>query len=351
MSSIAISSCPSDQLDLVRPLLAQASQKPYRYLAPELGADLDDYWFQDLAGSVQDGDGELFLASQGGQLVGMIALTPLPWETRVLGRPMAALKHLGVGPENGDAFSTRARLLAAATQAASERGIHGLLCKTHTDDIPTIHALETHGFLLVDTLLDFIFDYRRNPLTPDWPSASTPWPSSAARPTPGRPQPAGDVQVRIAGSGDEQELCELALASFGNHFGRFHADPNISHQEAVNVYVEWIRSCVRGYADWIIVAEIDGKLAGYSAWKKPSPLEASLKARVGHYSIAGIHPHYFGRGLFSLLTVQGMRQLDGSAELIEGPTHINNYPVQRGYANLRWRIGDARHAFHKWLTV
>jgi len=42
--------------------------------------------------------------------------------------------------------------------------------------------------------------------------------------------------------------------------------------------------------------------------------------------------------------------LDGIADCIEGPTHVNNYPVQRGYTKLLWRICDAHHSFHKWLV-
>jgi hypothetical protein len=45
-----------------------------------------------------------------------------------------------------------------------------------------------------------------------------------------------------------------------------------------------------------------------------------------------------------------MKLLSGMVTCIEGPTHINNYPVQRGYDKLNWKIADARHSFHKWLT-
>ena len=45
-----------------------------------------------------------------------------------------------------------------------------------------------------------------------------------------------------------------------------------------------------------------------------------------------------------------MQSLEGSADVIEGPTHINNYGVQFGYAKMGWRVlSDARHSFHKWI--
>jgi hypothetical protein len=48
------------------------------------------------------------------------------------------------------------------------------------------------------------------------------------------------------------------------------------------------------------------------------------------------------------LTLEGMRLLAGHARRIEGPTHATNFPVQRAYVALGWRVADARHGFHRW---
>ena len=111
-----------------------------------------------------------------------------------------------------------------------------------------------------------------------------------------------------------------------------------------------MRSSLDGYADWIHLALVAGKIAGFSIWKRPSNAESQLKLRVGHFSIAGIHPDYHGQGLFTALTFAGMESLNGSVDIVEGPTHVNNYGVQMGYAKLGWRVlSDARHSFHKWM--
>ena len=57
-----------------------------------------------------------------------------------------------------------------------------------------------------------------------------------------------------------------------------------------------------------------------------------------------MHPDYFGRGLFSSLTYEGMRRLPelGRVDRIEGPTHVNNYPVQRGLPETRMADYRAR---------
>ena len=142
----------------------------------------------------------------------------------------------------------------------------------------------------------------------------------------------------------------MAHLAFEGHFGRFHADRRLGKEVATRVYEQWLGSSLDGYADWIDVAEISGNIAGFSVWKKPSPQEVELKIRIGHYSISGIHPAYHGRGLFTALTHEGMKGMQGFADVLEGPTHINNYGVHAGYSKLNWRVGaDARHSFHKWL--
>jgi len=308
-----------DDLEQARPLLDRHPHKPYRWLARDM--ELTAYWFDSLAGSRS-----VFAAVQGGEIVGLAVVDDLPWDSRLFQKRMGTIKNLiGSAMVLDD-------LLARAEQWARAAGLEFLICKTYTDDMPLIHALERQGFRLVDTLLDFVYDSRRPPL------------SQVEKPL----TPPG-VTIRLAEPSDQAALIEMAGRSFAGHFGRYHSDPRIPREQATQVYEEWLRSSCAGYADWIVVAEIEGQRAGFSTWKKPSTAEQALALKVGHYSIVGVDPAFAGRGLLGLLTYRGMELLDGLADVIEGPTHINNYPMQRGYTRLGWRIADARHAFHKWL--
>jgi GNAT superfamily N-acetyltransferase len=333
VSQVVISSVPADHLDRVRSLLECAPQKPYRYLAGDSGVDLVGFWLRELAAPLRGGRGAVFAAEEGRRLAGMAAYADLPWETRILGRPTGALKCLIAAPTSRGLSKATDALLRHVLTWARERKIEFLLCRTYTDDTPSIHLLESHGFLLMDTMLDYVYDSRLNP------------PDTITRP----PLPPG-VAVRIARASDEEGLADVAHACFREHFGRFHADERISREQATQIYVEWIRSCCHGYADWILVAETQGRLAGYSVWKKTATLEQSFGLQLGHYSIGAIHPDFARGGLFRILTCEGMRLFDGATRYLEGPTHLNNYAVQRGYAKLSWRVRDARHSFHKWLA-
>lgn len=335
MNKIRVSTLPADQIDRVKPLLEKSRQKPYRFLLPsKLRVSLlNSFWLREIEDLCLDGQGEVFIATEKGKTVGTLVYSDLPWDTRIVGVKMGTLKYIIVEPDIAQKQEIAKKLLSQVMEWAVSLGIEFLLCRTYGDDLTITHMLEQKGFLLMDTLLDYVYDLQREPLQ------SVPHP-------PLRP---GTV-IRSAVEDDIEELIAMAQAAFRDHFGRFHSDERIPRHRATQIYEEWMRSSCQGYADWILVAEVRGKIAGCSVWKKPSSLQRGLGIQVGHYSIGAIHPDYHGQGLFSALTRAGMELFDGVADYIEGPTDINNHPVQRAYTKLHWRICDARYSFHKWLV-
>jgi ribosomal protein S18 acetylase RimI-like enzyme len=287
-------------------------------------------WVDEVAELLRNENGIGLSAEMNGQICGLAICAPLAWESALLGKSMWAIKHIRVIPRTGDKHSIATGLIAEAVRYVTAREADFLLCKVASPDTAVIHALESNGCLLMDTLLNFVCD------------------SCAGKSCSPPRMPEGFV-FRLATPSDTERLVETARASFANHFGRFHADPRIGPAAAKKIYEEWIRSCAEGWADWIVVATQGDRVAGYSAWKKPSPLDQRHGMRLGHYSIGAVHPDFFGRGLFTALTHAGTERLRSSADWIEAPTHIGNHAVQRGFLRLGWQIVGAQHSFHKWL--
>jgi hypothetical protein len=271
-------------------------------------------------------------AESGAKACGLAVCLRLPWESGLLGKSMWSIRHIGVDAGPAERTSVACGLIAEIVRRAKAQAVDFLLCKTPGTDPAIIHALELNGFLLMDTVLDCVFGCRN--------------PSTQAKE---QPVPPGIV-IRLATAADADALAKTARDSFAEHFGRFHADPRIGRAAATRIYEEWIRSCVSGWADWVFVATNEENIAGYSAWKKISALDDKHALRLAHYNIGCVHPAFFGRGLFTALTRAGMNLLCASADWIEGPTHFENIPVQRGYLRLGWQIEGAQHSFHKWLT-
>jgi ribosomal protein S18 acetylase RimI-like enzyme len=294
---------------------------------------IESRWTDEIRELLSTERGMGFIAEAGAEVCGLVICAPLPWESPLLGKSLWEIKHIDLVSPPSDGSSIAAGLVAEIVRRIAARDGDFLLCKAMPTDTTIIHALESNGFFLIDTLLNFVYDYR--------PTESN-----------GRlPQLPEGFVLRLAASSDIEPLAETARSSFAGHFGRFDADPRIGHASATKIYEEWIRSCVNGWADWVVVAIHGNRVAGYSAWKKPSALDQRHGIRLGHFSIGAVHPDFCGRGLFSALTREGMEKLRSSSDWIEAPTHIDNHAVQRAFVRLGWQIAGAQHWFHKWLTT
>jgi ribosomal protein S18 acetylase RimI-like enzyme len=327
MTAIAFSDLASDNLERVRDF----ASLPLHASLNCSRRQIESRWTDEIKELLSNESALGFVAEISRTICGLAICAPLPWESPLVGKSMWGIKHIALVSGRSDSSPVATALVEEAVRRVAARNGDFLLSKVASYDTTIIHALESNGFFLMDTLLNFVCDCRAG--------------GSNDHP---RQLPEGFV-LRLATSSDVEPLVATARASFANHFGRFHADPRIGRAAATTIYEEWIRSCINGWADWIVVAMHGDRIAGYSAWKKPSGLDQRHGIRLGHFSIGAVHPDFSGRGLFTALTRAGMEQLRSSADWIEAPTHVDNHAVQRGFLRLGWRIAGAQHSFHKWL--
>lgn len=248
----------ADDLNATTPLLDGSAFKPLRYLGKELGAGLTDFWSRSIADLVAAPAARGFLALQTDAPLGLLVYSDNPWETNLLGKKAVTINTFVVDGSIANREQIALALLDEALMEAFADDVKFLLGKTYTDDLATIHALETRGFLLMDTIVDCYYDYRRVPF------ASIPKPILKEA-----------VTLRLATSDDRDELVAVAGQAFREHFGRFHADERIGHRTATQAYEQWMRSSLDGYADWIHLALVAGKIVGFSIWKRPRKPRAS----------------------------------------------------------------------------
>ena len=333
MSNIEIGELSLGEAPKLTSLFHNNEFHPYRFVFSESKKELVRFLEYEITSLINEKTSTVYFLSRNNQIIGIAAYTKLPWDSAVIGHSMSAIQHFYMRPGIQDGLVVAKMLVDRVVDHARNEGAECLVSKPYSNDFNLIHALESHGFLLVDTLLDYVYDIRRYPLE-----------------TLSQIDLDNRVKIRSAKSGDLDGLVEVAKACFQGHFGRYHSDQRIPKDRADQIYVEWIKSSLAGYADWIVVVEHENRIVGYSVWKKPSLQESEMSVRVGHYSIGAVHPDYSGRKFFTAITLEGLKLFDGVADVIKGPTHINNYPVQRGYAKLNWHIVDSRFSFHKWLV-
>lgn len=324
---IEIIKLDKSKLIKVKGLLSTFKYKTYQYLANEISNEkVDNYLFNQIIASLSNELSVSYVAIRDDEIVGLGTLEQLPWDSDIFKIKMARISNLIADKTSLESESVEKSLLKVLFQECNRRDIKHLSCKVNTNNISTIHVLEKSGFKLMDTLLNYVFDFRKYSVK----DFTFPF------------------IIRPAEKNDVNYVVDVARKSFSNHFGRFQADKKLNKM-ANQLYAKWAENAFHGYGDIILVAELDKKIVGYSVWKLNKLSEKTLGIGIGDYSICGVHPDAHGKGIFKALTNEGMKLLSGKVDIIEGPTHINNYPVQRGYETLSWKIVNAIHTFHKYL--
>jgi len=319
-------------LEDLKESLPRLAHKPLAHLSYLRAGQVEAYWLDEIAQDLTDESSLAFVSRRSGRIDCLALCIDSPWDTEAVERRIAIVKHLAHANNASDSKALD-DLLTEVTVRAARRGVECLTCKVQARDTAAVCALERQGFLLMDTLVDLVFDSSRTPL-------------ENIR-LPKRPE---RLRTRLATPEDPPEILELAHQAFANYFGRYHSDPKMPPGTGAKVYDQWVCSGFEGWVDWTVVAEIDGKIVGYSMWKNASALETKHCVDIAHCNFGAIHPNFSGRGVYTALKLAGMRIAESFAKRFDLATHIANYPVHRGTAKLGWRIAGARHSFHKWLS-
>lgn len=333
MTGLTITRIDPAEIDVVKEALPRFRFKPLSHLPYLKRAQVENYWMDEISETVAEATSAAFVAKMSDRIAGFAVYAESPWDTRVIGRRIAALKHLAADVEQSSSRTVIAALAEKTIRHAAKCGIECLTAKVHPRDTATIHAFEQTGFLLMDTLVDYVFDFSRMPFDRVIP-----------------PRRISGLSTRLGKPADLPEILEVAERAFKNHFGRYNADSQLPPGAAKDVYREWARSSFSGWGDWVTVGEVRGKLAGYAIWKKASALEAKHDLDIFHYNLVAIHPHFVGRDVFAVLTYDGMQMFQGYANHFTAPTHVSHNSIHRLCFELGWQITSARHSFHKWLT-
>jgi len=319
-------------IDDLREALPQLPEIPLAHLQHVSSEQRRAYWLDEIRQSLTKESAIALSSIVAGTINGFILYSDSPWDRQITGRHIGAVEHLAVTSDDQAAAGILDELIDALARSVTDRGTECLVCKVHSNAWPKIHALERHGFLLMDTLVDFVFDFSRTSLEKI-----------------SLPERDPELKIRRAAPQDLPALMAINEKAFGAYFGRYHADRKMPTGAATKIYAEWVRSALNGWADWILVAEVNGTIAGYGLWRKPLEIEEKNSLRVAHYDLAAIDPEFRGRGLWTALMLDGMRIAREFAQYIIGPVHVSNYRVQHSLQKFGWRISGARHTLHKWL--
>jgi GNAT superfamily N-acetyltransferase len=213
--------------------------------------------------------------------------------------------------------------LAAVLEYCREHGVRLLIARCKVSEMRAAQAMERAGFALMDTLVCY------------------------GRALIGLPPPAdaGGVEIRLIRPGEEESVKAIAAESFRGYAGHYHADDRIDRTIVEEIYPSWaLRSCVsRDVADDVLVAELDGVLAGFATMRLNSPEE-------GEGVLFAVAPSAQGRGIYRSFMVHGTEWCRARhAKRMVVSTQIVNAAVQKVWTRLGFEFSHASYTFHKWL--
>jgi GNAT superfamily N-acetyltransferase len=143
--------------------------------------------------------------------------------------------------------------------------------------------------------------------------------------------------------GDLEHLRPVARTAYVHT--RFYYDPCFAQEKSSALYDTWlVRSIAEGYADGVMVAEMEGRPVGYVT------AHLSHQTRIGQIGLVGIAEdargqrigHYLLNATLDWFARQGM-------VTVEVRTHGRNIPAQRLYQKCGFVTESVRLWYHKWF--
>jgi dTDP-4-amino-4,6-dideoxy-D-galactose acyltransferase len=139
----------------------------------------------------------------------------------------------------------------------------------------------------------------------------------------------------------EEDIPDLRAMARVNHRGsRFYYDGGFAFDRCDELYATWIEKSCRGYADFVLVATVDSRPAGY--------LSCHMKGDIGQIGLVGVGTVHQGIGMGHLLVQESLLWFASrSANRVEVVTQGRNISAQRLYQGLGFRTRSLGLWFHK----
>ena len=151
------------------------------------------------------------------------------------------------------------------------------------------------------------------------------------------------VAVRPSRPCDISELQAIARISY--YHSRYYFDPCFSTNSCQALYETWIKRSCSGYANMVLVAEMNGKAIGYVSCHL---MNDTLGGQIG---LVGVASGARGRGVGKTLIDHCLDWFaTHGCELVKVVTQGRNIAAQRLYQSCGFLTHSVELWYHKWLS-
>jgi GNAT superfamily N-acetyltransferase len=242
------------------------------------------------------------------------------------------LGPVSLSPMDRERFGVvAARCSAASRQELGQvldfcraHGVELLVLRCEAADYATVHAIESSGGRLMDTLV-----YYERCTSKDTPA-----------------QEPGAIVIRSMVPGDAEHVRNVAAAAFEGYVGHYHADPRLDRAKADETYADWAyRSCLyREAAQHVLVAEEAGAIVGFLTLRLNHPDESEIV-------LNGVLPAAQRHGVYRRLLGAAIvwSRAEGAQRIIVS-TQLTNTRAQKAWTRMGFEPSHAFYTFHLWFS-
>jgi hypothetical protein len=270
--------------------------------------------------------GQLLVLGEEGQVVGLVTLIHLPWDSSIFDRPMAKVGHLIAASAPGSRAQILGRLLDGLIDLARTQGIRHLSTRVDCADIGAIQCLEERGFRLMECLITYVFRPQQDILPP----IKTFYHVRPYRPT------------------DREALLAITARMYAQHQSRFSVDSSLPPTGVGRFYIEWMKNACSGeMADRILVAERKGCPIGFLAYKLNTHVLECSGIRIAGQGLSASLPE--GTGAYIGLLKAALELGRGEYDFMEADAPQHHFLVIRTWQRLGFQLVRGKYAFHREL--
>jgi ribosomal protein S18 acetylase RimI-like enzyme len=248
------------------------------------------------------------IAKDSGKIVGVINFEKRQFDTDILGVSSGAITLFYC-------LNGQKELLNEAINWFKSEEVKFVTIRIDSNNTELVKECRTVGLNPIEVLYTFKKDFReRGPI----------------------PEPR--VLVRSFRKEDVQQIENIAEYAFNND--RYNQDSNLSPEKCRMQKKMWVRNCCNGRALDVLVAEVNGEVAGF--------VTCSVKNSIGTIELIAIAEKYRGRGIGVDLLYSAQKWFSDKCEVLFVGTETINVPAVKMYLKAGFKIESALTTLHGW---
>jgi ribosomal protein S18 acetylase RimI-like enzyme len=272
-----------------------------------------------------------FVISGKGMPQGVVGFRPLKWDSNIYGIKVGSI---GVASLSSDLREDQKQkvcesLIRKTVRATRDEGYKMLVCRIPLADLVWIQALEDAGFVTTDVQCPLICrDLQKAP-----PIKNT----------------ALTTMIREARAEDMAEIVSFGKSAFGR--SHLYADSKLPVNLSDKLHEEWLRNdIVNGRAAFTLVAEVNGKIAGFVSALWDDTQQHIFGVGHGHIDLIAVHGSFQKQGIGSLLLSKAMERLaEADASIVTVSTQATNLNAIKLYQQSGYDLSGFEVTFHGWV--